>query len=417
VNDTKVVVTGIGATTPLAGDAVGTWAAMLRGESGIRLVDNDNELWRGLPPIVAGSARVEPGLDLPPARRRRLGRCARFAVTAAAQAWTDAGLDDAPVDPRRVAVSVSTAMGDMDVIVDGWEVLKQKGWHRIPPRSVPMFMGNGPAAAVGLLVNAHGGTYATVNACASGTQALATAVNAIRSGVVDIVVAGGAEAPIHPLTLGGFAAMRALSQRVDDPESASRPYDADRDGMVLSEGAGILVLESERHAVERGARIYAELAGIGISSDAYDMVQPEPNGIGQAQAIRAALADAGVAPDDVAFINANGTATVPGDAAEARAVQAVFGDDGPALTASKSMIGHTIGAAGGIESIATVLAVYHGVVPPTRNFGRLDDGVAIDVVHGEPRKLTDGQIVAVKCSAGFGGHNVALTFRGVSVHA
>jgi 3-oxoacyl-[acyl-carrier-protein] synthase II len=218
------------------------------------------------------------------------------------------------------------------------------------------------------------------------------------------------------MVLSSFAAMRALSQRFDDPASACRPYDADRDGMVLGEGAGILVLESERHARERGARIYAELAGVGITSDAYHMVQPEPNGTGTAAAVRASLADAGVTPADVAHFNANGTATAPGDAAEARAVMAVFGDAdrAPAVTANKSMTGHSLGAAGAIESITTVLALHHGLVPPTRNFTRLDEGLSVDVVHGSPLKLGPEQIVAVKNSAGFGGHNVALTFRIVS---
>jgi 3-oxoacyl-[acyl-carrier-protein] synthase II len=279
-----------------------------------------------------------------------------------------------------------------------------------------MAMGNGSAAAVALLVNARVGVHATVNACSSGTQALVTAADLIRRGDADVVVAGGAEAPLHPMVLSSFAAMRALSQRVDDPASACRPYDAERDGMVLGEGAGILVLESERHARERGARIYAELAGVGISSDAYHMVQPEPNGAGTAMAIRASLDDAGVSPADVAHINANGTATVPGDAAEARAVRAVFGDAGlgPALSATKSMTGHSLGAAGAVESITTILALHHGLVPPTRNFTRLDEDLSVDVVHGTPLKLGSEQIIAVKNSAGFGGHNVALTFRGAT---
>jgi 3-oxoacyl-[acyl-carrier-protein] synthase II len=219
---------------------------------------------------------------------------------------------------------------------------------------------------------------------------------------------------VHPLVLAGFAAMRALSQRVDDPQTASRPFDAERDGLVLGEGAGMLIVESAPHALRRGARIYAELAGAGISSDAYHSVLPEPNGAGTVRAIRASLDDAGITASDVAHFNANGTSTVPGDAAEGRAVQRLFGDaaHGPALTANKSMIGHCLGAAGAIESIATVLSVYHGVVPPTRNFSRPDADLTLDIVHGAPRKLEGDQIVAVKNSAGFGGHNVALTFRG-----
>lgn len=411
---TKVVVTGLGETTALGGDVVGTWEAMLAGENGIQRLDD--EPWaKDVPPLLGGRARVEPGPALEHRQRRRLSRSAQFAVTAAAEAWQDAGLAAAAVDPERLAVIVSAALGDMTAMINGWEALKNRGWNRIPPLTVPMSMGNGSAAAVSLLVNARAGVNATVNACSSGTQALATAAGLIRRGEVDVVVAGGAEAPLHPLVLGSFSAMRALSSRVDEPASASRPFDAERDGMVLGEGAGILVLESERHARERGARIYAELAGVGISSDAFHMVQPEPSGAGTAMAIRASLADAGVSPADVAHVNANGTATVPGDAAEARAIREVFGDafQGPAVSANKSMLGHSLGAAGAIESITTILAVHHGLVPPTRNFTRLDPDLSVDVVYGTPFKLEGEGVIAVKNSAGFGGHNVALTFRGV----
>ncbi|MFE9939146.1 condensation domain-containing protein, partial [Streptomyces hirsutus] len=321
----------------------------------------------------------------------------------------------APAGSRRVAVVVSAALGDMNAMISGWEALKSRGWNRVPPLTVPMSMGNGSAAAVALLVNARAGVHATVNACSSGTQALATAAELIRRGEADVVVAGGTEAPLHPLVLASFGSMRALSKRLDDPASASRPYDADRDGMVLGEGSGILVLESEEHARERGARIYAELAGVGSSSDAYDMVQPDPAGAGTARAIRDSLADAGARPEEVVHLNANGTATLPGDAAEGHGIRAVFGcaGRGPAVSANKSMTGHSLGAAGAIESIATVLSLHHGIVPPTRNFTRLDEDLSVDIVHGSPRKLEGERNVAVKNSAGFGGHNVALTFRGV----
>lgn len=409
----RVVVTGLGETTALGGDVATTWDAMLDGENGIARLDD--EPWaKDLPPLVGGKVRVEPGPALEHQQRRRLSRSAQLAVTAAAEAWRDAGLADASVHPGRVAVVVSAALGDMSTMISGWEALKTRGWNRVPPLTVAMSMGNGPAAAVSLVVNAQAGVNATVNACSSGTQALATAAALIRRGEVDVVVAGGAEAPLHPLVLGSFSAMRALSRRVDEPAGASRPFDAERDGMVLGEGAGVLVLESERHAYERGARIYAELAGVGISSDAFHMVQPEPNGAGTASAVRSSLADADVRPEEVAHFNANGTSTLPGDAAEARAVQEVFGGAGrgPVVTANKSMLGHGLGAAGAVEAITTVLALHHGVVPPTRNFVHLDEGLTVDVAHGTPRKLESDQVVAVKNSAGFGGHNVALTFRG-----
>jgi 3-oxoacyl-[acyl-carrier-protein] synthase II len=409
-----VVLTGLGATTALGGDVTTTWEAMLRGESGVRLVDGD--LWEGMPPMIAGTAAVDPAAGLAPLQRRRLGRCAQFAVTAAAEAWRDAGLEGTDTAGERVAVSVSTATGDLGAVIDVWETLKQKGWDRVPPLAVPTSMANSPAAAVSLLVGARSGVHSSVNACSSGTQALATGADLIRRGLADIVVAGGAEAPVHPVVVSAFAAMRALSKRVDDPTSAPSPFDAGRDGMVLGEGSGIVILESEEHARARGARVYAELAGVGISSDAYHVVQPDPNGVGDAEAIRLSLADAGVAPEEVAHFNANGTATLPGDAAEALAVREVFGEHAKRLplTANKSLIGHSLGGSGAIESIATVLAVHHGVVPPTRNFRRCDDGIELDVVQGTPRKLVGEQIVAVKNSAGFGGHNVALTFRGVT---
>ncbi|MFH8989310.1 beta-ketoacyl-[acyl-carrier-protein] synthase family protein [Streptomyces sp. NPDC017940] len=410
---TKVVVTGLGETTALGGDVATTWEAMVRGENGIRLLDD--EPWtKDMPPVIGGRVKVEPGPGLEHKQRRRLSRAAQLAVTAAAEAWSDAGLDTASIRPGRVAVVVSAALGDMNAIINGWETLKSRGWNRVPPLTVPMSMGNGSAAAVALLVDARAGVHATVNACSSGTQALAVAAELIRRAEADVVVAGGTEAPLHPLVLASFGAMRALSKRVDDPASASRPFDAERDGMVLGEGSGILVLESEGHARARGARVYAELAGVGFSSDAYDMVQPDPTGAGTATAVRAALADAGTLPGNVAHLNANGTSTLPGDAAEAHGIQAVFGDAGrgPAVTANKSMTGHSLGAAGAIEAIATVLALHHGIVPSTRNVTRLGTGLSLDLVRTGPVKLDGEQNIAVKNSAGFGGHNVALTFRG-----
>ena len=407
------VITGLGATTPLGGDVAGTWEAMLRGESGIGLLDEESSAHL-LPPLPVGRARVEPGPELEPMLRRRLSRCAQLAVTAAQEAWMDAGLDALSISPDRIGVVVSAAMGDMTSIINAWEALRDKGWNRVPPMSVPWCLASSSASAVSMLVNAQAGIHATVNACSSGTQALATALDVIRRGLADVVVAGGAEAPVHPAVLGSLAAMRALSRRADDPPAASRPFDAERDGLVLSEGSGVVILESETHALRRGARIYAELAGAGITSDAHHLVQPRPDGTGTVRAIRASLNDAGVAPAEVAHVNANGTSTVPGDAAEGRAFQAVFGNvgQGPILTANKSLLGHSLGAAGAIESIATILSVYHGVVPPTRNFTCPDENLSLDVVHGEPRQLGGGQVVAMKNSAGFGGHNVALIFRG-----
>ncbi|HEX3783253.1 MAG TPA: beta-ketoacyl-[acyl-carrier-protein] synthase family protein [Pseudonocardiaceae bacterium] len=409
----KIVVTGLGETTPLGGDVPSTWNAMLSGDSGIRLLEDEN--WGlQMPPVIGGRVKVEPGPGLDHQQRRRLSHSAQLAVTAAAEAWADAGLDDASVPPHRVAVVISATLGDTTSIIDGWEALKTRGWRRVPPMTAPNSLGNGSAVAVALAVNARAGVHATANACSSGSQALATAANLIRRGEADVVVAGGAEAPLHPFVLSSLAALQVLSRRVHDPASACRPYDAERDGMVMAEGAGILVLESERHALERGARSYAELAGVGVSADAHHPINPEPSGDGTARALRTSLEDAGVSPSDVACVNVNGTGTASGDTAEARAVRSVFGDadQGPPLTANKSMTGHSLGAAGAIESIATILSLRYGLVPPTRNFTRLDEDLSVRVVAGVPLKLAGGELVAVKNSAGFGGHNVALTFRG-----
>ncbi|MFW6689472.1 beta-ketoacyl-[acyl-carrier-protein] synthase family protein [Streptomyces sp. MAR4 CNX-425] len=404
----KVVVTGLGATTALGGDVTSTWDAMLRGENGIRRLDDDPAM-RDMPRQIGGRVRVEPGPGLEPLQRVRLSRTAQLAVTAAGEAWQDAGLAGFAGDPERVAVVVAAAVADMTALIDGWEALKNRGWNRVPPLTAPLSMGNASAAAVSVLLDARAGANTTVSACSSGTQAVATAADLIRRGVVDVVAAGGAEAPLHPMVLGAFAAMQALSKRVDDPASASRPYDRDRDGMVLGEGAGVLIMESEEHARARGARCYAEVVGIGSSSDAYHLVQPEPSGKGTAKAILHSLADAGLAPADVAHVNGNGVATGAGDASEARGIRDVFEGTArpPAVSANKSMIGHTLGAAGAIESIATVLSLHHGTVPPTRNFTAAERGLFLHVVHDAPWQLGDGEAVAVKNSSGFGGHNVA----------
>ena len=415
---TKVVVTGMGATTALGGDVASTWEALLRGESGVGLFE-DEEWTEKLSTRLVARARVDPIDQVDPALRRRLGRTEQLAVVAAGEAWKDAGMDDAGVPPERVAVVVSSGITDLNTVLASYDVLRERGWKRVPPMTIAMAMGNGPAAAVSMLVQATGGANATVNACSSGTQALATAADLIRRGLADVVVAGGAESPLHPFLLGSFGAMRAVSLRMDDPAAASRPFDADRDGLVLGEGAGILVLESEEHARRRGVRVYAELAGAGISSDGYHLVQPSPDGVGSIRAIRASLEEAGVNPSEVAFLSANGTSTLPGDASEAVAVQSVFGEAsvGPAVTANKSMLGHTLGAAGAIESIISILGIRNRTVPATLNYARPDEGVSLDVVHDGPRELKGEEIIAVKNSAGFGGHNVALTFRGTPATA
>jgi 3-oxoacyl-[acyl-carrier-protein] synthase II len=278
-----------------------------------------------------------------------------------------------------------------------------------------MLMPNGPAAAVGIELGARAGVHTPVSACASGAEAIAYAVDMIRSGRADVVVAGGTEAAIHPLPISGFAAMQALSMRNDSPETASRPYDVTRDGFVLGEGAGVIVLETEEHAKARGARIYAEVAGAGLTSDAHPLAAPEPEGRGAGRAMKAALEAAGAVPGDVVHLNAHATSTPVGDTAEAKAIRVALGSatDDVAVSATKSMTGHLLGAAGALESIFTILAVHHRLAPPTINVEDLDPEIDLDVVRKEPRALghEGQQIVALNNSFGFGGHNVALAVR------
>jgi 3-oxoacyl-[acyl-carrier-protein] synthase II len=395
-------------TTPLGPDAATTWHAMLRGTSGVRLLD---EPWvERLPTRLAAPALLDSANGPVEHKQwRAMDRCEQLAVTATAEAWRDAGLDHYPIN--RLAVTISTAVGGIMSLVSAYDTLLARGWRRVNPHSAPMLMANGPAAAVGLLVHATD-VNATVSACASGTEAIAVAANRIRDGHIEIAVAGGAEAPLHPAAMGPFAAMRVLSTRMDDPAAASRPYDANRDGLIVAEGAGVLILEAEEHALRRGDRVYAELAGVATAFDGYHMVAPEPSGRGMASALRASLADARASAAEVTLVTAGAASTIAGDAAEARALATVFGQVAPAVTALKSLTGHSLGAAGAIECVATVLAIHHATAPATRNFERSELGLPLDIVQGLPRLLSGTEIIAVKSSSGFGGHNIALTFRG-----
>jgi 3-oxoacyl-[acyl-carrier-protein] synthase II len=287
------------------------------------------------------------------------------------------------------------------------DILEASGPRKVSPHTVPMLMPNGPAAMVGLEFGAKAGVHAPTSACATGAEAIAWGLDIIRSGRADVVVAGGTEAVIHPLPIAGFASMRAMSTRNDEPEKASRPFDKGRDGFVLGEGAGIVVLERADHAAARGARVYARLAGAGMTSDGYDIVQPDPDGHGAVRAIRAALRDANVDPRDIVHVNAHATSTPVGDIAEIVALHRAVGEH-PVITSTKSMTGHLLGAAGAVESIATILAVYHSTVPPTINLDDPDDKLDLDVAAHKARKLEIP--AALNNSFGFGGHNAALVF-------
>jgi len=404
---TDVVVTGLGATTPLGGDVASTWAGLLAGRSGVRRLDNDWIDRYEMPVRIAAQLAVEPTEVLPRVEARRLDRSEQVAMVAAKQAYADAGLDEDAVDPERLAVIIGTGIGGALTLLHQDDLLEVHGLRKVSPLTVPMLMPNGPAAHVGLAFAARAGVHAPVSACASGAEALAWGWRMIKSGEADVVIAGGAEACITGITMAGFAQARTMSTRNDAPEEASRPFDGQRDGFVLGEGAGILVLERAEHAKARGSRIYARLAGIGTSADSYHITGPDPEGTGQARAINAALRSGGLAASDIGHVNCHATSTQVGDVIESVAVHKAIGDH-PVLTAPKGSLGHLLGASGAVESIATVLTLRDGVIPPTANLRNPDPGMLHDVVADTPRevKLT----AAVNDSFGFGGHNVALAF-------
>lgn len=400
-----VVITGMGATTPLGGDVASTWDAMLAGRSGVSSLAQE---WaEQLPVRIAAQLTVEPSDVLDRVKLRRLDRSEACALIAAAEAWADSGLADAGLDGERLGVVVGSGIGGATTLLAQDDILEQSGPRRVSPHTVPMLMPNGPAAFVGLEYSARAGVHAPTSACATGAEAIAWGLDMIRAGRADVVIAGGVEAVIHPLPIAGFASMRAMSTRNDDPERASRPWDKGRDGFVLGEGGGIVILERAEHAAARGARVYARLAGAGMTSDGYDIVQPQPECEGGGRAMRAALRDAGIAKSDVTHVNAHATSTPVGDMAEILGVRREIGDH-PVLTATKSMTGHLLGAAGALESIATILAIRDSVVPPTINLDDPDDALTLDVAAHKARTLTIP--AALNNSFGFGGHNVALLF-------
>lgn len=403
-----VVVTGLGATTPLGGDVASTWQAALAGRSGARTLDNDWAEKYEIPVSFAATLAVPADQVLPRPEIKRMDPSAQYAIVATREAWAHAGSPE--VDPDRLGVVVSSGIGGIWTTLDAWDTLQEKGARRVLPMTVPMLMPNSPAAYVELELHARAGAHALVSACASGAEAIGYGVAMIRDGRADVVVAGGTEAAIHPMPIAAFAASRTLSTRNDDPAGASRPYDTARDGFVLGEGAGIVVLESAEHAAARGARVHARIAGVGLSADGYHMTSPEPSGRGQIAAMRAALRDADVALTDVVHVNAHATSTVVGDLIEARSVREVLGSnaDGVALSATKSMTGHLLGGAGALETIFTVLALRDRQAPPTINVTDPDPELVLDLVRDDPRTLPDGPLAAINNSFGFGGHNVAL---------
>ena len=411
-----VVVTGIGATTPLGGDSKSTWAGLLDGRSGVAALAEE---WAAeLSVRIAAKAAVDPSSVMARPVARKLDRSAQFALIAAAEAWADAGFtgpahESGEIRPDRLGAVVASGIGGVTTLLDNYETLKSKGPRRVSPHTVPMLMPNSPAANVGIQIGARAGVHTPVSACASGSEAIGYAIEMIRTGRADVVLAGGTEAAIHPLPIAAFANMMAMSKRNDAPERASRPYDAARDGFVLGEGSGIVVLESAEHAERRGVRVYCEAVGQGLSADSHHITQPEPSGRGIASALEHLLGTTDLKPAELVHVNAHATSTPLGDVAEIKALRKIFGDDlnHMAISGTKSMTGHLLGGAGGLETVATVLALYNRIAPPTINVDDLDPEVDADIVRDGARSLPEGTIAALNNSFGFGGHNVVLAFR------
>lgn len=407
-----VVVTGIGATSPLGGTARESWEALLRGESGVRALEYDWVETHDLPVRFAGEVKVRPEEVLERQEIKRLDPSAQLALIASREAWADASLDG--IAPERILVDYATGIGGLWTLLDAWDTLKEKGPRRVLPMTIPMLMPNAAAAAVSMHLGARAGARTVVSACASGTESIANAYEHLQLGLADVVVAGGTESVVHPLPLAAFAAMQALSKRNDDPARASRPYDVDRDGFVLGEGAATLILETKEHAEARGARIYAELAGGAVTSDSYHITAPDPEGSGAARAVIQALQQAGESPDAVNHINAHATSTPVGDIAEFEALKRVFGDRVSSIpvSATKSSTGHLLGGTGALEAVFTVLALHERTAPPTINLEHQDEHIPLDVVTS-PRPLGEGPLLAISNSFGFGGHNSVVAFRSV----
>ncbi len=408
----RVVVTGIGATTPLGGDVASSWTNLLAGHSGISTLEQEWVARFELPVTFAGQAKVAASEILTPQEAKRLDPSSQFALIAARQAWEDAGSPE--VEPERLAVDFATGIGGVWTLLDAYDTLRERGPRRVLPMTVPMLMPNGPAAAIGMDLGARAGVRTAVSACASGNESIANAFHRIQNNEADVVVAGGAEAAIHPMPIAAFAAMHALSKRNDDPTKASRPYDVDRDGFVMGEGAGALVLETLESAQARGAKIYCEIVGGAVTSDSYHITAPDPEGSGAARAVLAALAQAGADVKDVEHVNAHATSTPVGDIAEYTAIKRVFGNHTQNLlvAATKSATGHLLGGAGAIEAVFTILALKEQTVPPTINLDNQDPAIDLNVPR-TPTKLSRPDAVAISNSFGFGGHNAVLAFRNV----
>jgi 3-oxoacyl-[acyl-carrier-protein] synthase II len=410
VNDRRVVVTGVGAVTPVGNTAEEFWAALLQGKSGIGPITRFDPA--GFPTRIAGEVKGFDALKFIDKKDdRKLDQFLKYAVACAQMAVDDAALKPDRVDRTRFGVVVGSGIGGIETLLDTYDVLKTKGPDRVSPFFIPMIIVNMASGLISMRFGATGPNSAVVTACATGNHAIGDAFRLIQRDEADVMIAGGSEAIVIPLTIAGFCQMKAMSTRNDDPARASRPFDAARDGFVAGEGAGILVLESLEHAVRRDARIYAEVVGYGMTADAHHMTAPDPEGDGAARAMQMALRDARVEPSAIGYINAHGTSTPYNDKFETIAIKRVFGDHARklAVSSTKSMTGHLLGAAGGVEAIATSLALHHGILPPTINYETPDPDCDLDYIPNQARKQDVD--VALSNAFGLGGTNATLAFR------
>jgi len=408
----KIVVTGVGASSPLGGTAPESWAGLLAGKSGARSLTHDWVAELELPVTFAAEALVRPDTVLERPVAKRLDPSSQFALVSAMEAWADAGSPD--VAPERLGVDYATGIGGVWTLLDAWDTLRERGPRRVLPMTVPMLMPNAASAAVSMHFEARAFARTVASACASSTESLVNAYEHLQAGLADVVIAGGTESAIHPITIASFASMQALSRRNDDPATASRPYSVDRDGFVMGEGAASLVLETEEHALARGAHIYAEIVGGGVTADSYHITANDPEGRGASRAVRLALEQAGASPDEVTHINAHATSTPVGDPSEYVALREVFSDrvhDIP-VSATKASTGHLLGGTGALEAVFTIFALRDRIAPPTINITEMDPAIPLKV-SGEPQPLGDAPQLAISNSFGFGGHNAVVAIRSV----
>ncbi|WP_431800701.1 beta-ketoacyl-[acyl-carrier-protein] synthase family protein [Microbacterium sp. bgisy203] len=408
----RIVVTGIGASSPIGGTAPDSWSALLAGASGARTLEYDWVEEYSLPVTFAAQAAVRPDTVLERPVAKRLDPSSQFAMVAALEAWEDAGSPE--VDPERLGVDFATGIGGLWTLLDAWDTLREKGPRRVLPMTVPMLMPNAAAGNLSLHFNARAYARTVASACASSTESIVNAIEHLRDGLADVVIAGGTESVIHPVTIASFSSMQALSKRNDDPATASRPGSIDRDGFVMGEGAGVLILETEEHARARGAKIYASVVGGGVTADSYHITANDPEGTGAARAVRQALEMAGASPDDVTHVNAHLTSTPVGDPNEYTALKGVFGDrvEEIPVSGTKASTGHLLGGTGALEAIFTVLALRDRLAPPTINLTEQDPAVPFRL-SGEPMPLGSGDQLAISNSFGFGGHNAVVAFASV----